>query len=245
MIGVVGSGVMGAQISAYLLGFEYTIIVKIGDYSRCDVILEKIKKLYSKNNPDKEFPQHLIEFTDKFESLVSCSIILESSKEDVSYKKTILNNISKYCSEDTLVASNTSSISIVELANSYKYPSNVIGCHFFNPIFKMDLVEVIITHYASSETINKIIEFTKTIKKVPIIVKDSPGFVVNRLLLPQINDAIRLVESGVASMEDIDSAIKLGLHHPMGPFALADYIGLDVCYNILYEICHNTNNLYY
>ncbi|MBN1195545.1 MAG: 3-hydroxyacyl-CoA dehydrogenase family protein [Methanomicrobiaceae archaeon] len=234
-VGVVGTGLMGSQIAEYLLRYGNNVIIKTRDDSRGERVFSKIKTKISKSFTEEETARSLnnLLITTKYSDLSSCDIIIEASAEEIGVKLEIFKELSDNCDGKTIFATNTSSISIDELSKVSKNPENCIGMHFFNPIERMDLIEVIIGRETSEETKRKIIEFSKDLDKNPIIVNNSPGFIVNRLLLPQINEAILLLEEGVASKEDIDSAVKLGLNHPMGPFQLADFIGLDICLSIL------------
>ena len=160
-------------------------------------------------------------------------IIIEATTENMEAKKELAKQIDEICKEDAIFATNTSSLSITEIAACMKHPEKVIGMHFFNPVPAMKLVEVI-KGFATDEAVNKeIIEMTEKIGKTPVQVEEGPGFVVNRILLPMINEGIGILADGLASAEDIDKAMKLGAGHPMGPLALADLIGLDVCLAIM------------
>lgn len=240
IIGIVGSGIMGVQLSAHFLKYGYTITMVTGDICRKDSITNSIIRTLKKHySCDDELLKN-ITITDSLEPIGGCEIVIETSNEDRKKKEYLIKEISQQCAKDTVIATNTSSISVEQLSKCSHLPSNVIGCHFFNPVAKMELVEIIMATKTSDFAKNKIMELISSIEKHPIIVKDSPGFIVNRLLLPQINEAAKLLENGVATIEDIDSAVVLGLNHPMGPFKLADFIGLDVCCQILCEIYERT-----
>ena len=200
----------------------------------------KIQKQVSKRMSDAEteVALHNLVVTTDYADLSQCDIIIEAVAEDMAIKKEVLKILSKYCKQSTIFASNSSSLSIDELAAVTNRPDNCIGMHFFNPVHRMDLVEVVLGSLTSEQTKQAIINVVSALNKKPILVRNSPGYVVNRLLLPQINEAVHLFEEGIASKEDIDSAVKLGLNHPMGPFQLADFIGLDICLSIL-EVLYN------
>ncbi|KQC13705.1 MAG: hypothetical protein APR63_07755 [Desulfuromonas sp. SDB] len=234
-VGIVGTGLMGSQIAEYLLRYGNNVVIKTRDANRVEDVFLKIKRKISKSLKEEETLRSLgnLLITTKYSDLSSCDIIIEASTEELDVKLEIFKELSDNCGGKTIFATNTSSISIDELSKVLKNPENCIGMHFFNPIDRMDLIEVIIGKETSEETKRKIVEFSKDLDKNPIIVYNSPGFIVNRLLLPQINEAILLLEEGVAAKEDIDAAVKLGLNHPMGPFQLADFIGLDICLSIL------------
>lgn len=242
-MGIVGTGLMGSQIAEYLVTNGYGTVLKTRKKSEDDIRSNLEKKL-SKGLSTSEVTNCLknLLITSEYSDLYDCDIIIEASVEDLEIKKEIFKRLSHECKESAILATNSSSISIDEIASVTGRPEKCIGMHFFNPVKKMDLIEVIIGEKTSEETKNRIVEFSKNIRKQPIIVRNNPGFVVNRLLLPQINDAIHLFEEGVASKEDIDSAVKLGLNHPMGPFELADFIGLDICLSILEVLNRDLND---
>lgn len=167
-----------------------------------------------------------------------CDIVIEAINEDMAMKKEVLKTLGEVCKSETILATNTSSLSITELASATNRPSKVIGMHFFNPVHAMKLVEVIKGQLTDEEVHNTIYSFAEKIGKVPTTINEAPGFVVNRLLIPLVNEGIGLFAEGVASRDEIDSAMKLGAGHPMGPLALGDLIGLDVCLAIM-EILHS------
>ena len=167
-------------------------------------------------------------------------LIIECVKEDMATKKALLNELDAMCKDSAIFASNTSSLSVTEMGNGLKHP--VIGMHFFNPVPSMKLVEVIRGANTTQETFDYIFNLAKEIGKDPIEVAEAPGFVVNKILIPMINEAIGLVETGVASAADIDKAMQLGANHPMGPLALGDFIGLDVCLAIMETLFNETGD---
>jgi len=234
-VGVIGTGLLGSQISEYMLVYGYPTVIKTRSEDSKKQIRDKLEKKLSKKFTESEVNACLrnLEITTDYSHLVSCDLIIEASAEDLEIKRNIFKEVSTACTRDTIFATNTSSLSIDKLAKATDRPGMFIGMHFFNPVHKMNLVEIIVGEQTLPETIETIKKFTTKINKKPIIVMNSPGFVVNRYLLPQINEAIKMVEEGIASKEDIDSAIKLGLNHPMGPLELADFIGLDICLSIL------------
>ncbi len=171
-------------------------------------------------------------------SLEGVELVIEAVSEDRKIKETVFKELDQICQKDAILASNTSSISITEIAAVTKRPEQVIGIHFMNPVPVMQLVEIIRGYATSNRTFNRVKEFIKAIDKVPVSVNDYPGFVSNRILMPLINEAIFCLMEGVADKEAIDDVMKLGMNHPMGPLTLADFIGLDVCLdimNVLYE----------
>jgi 3-hydroxybutyryl-CoA dehydrogenase len=173
-----------------------------------------------------------------YEDCKDCDIVIEAINEDMGMKKEVLKTMDKICKSETILATNTSSLSITELASATNRPSKVIGMHFFNPVHAMKLVEVIKGQLTDEEVHNTIYSFAKKIGKVPTTINEAPGFVVNRLLIPLVNEGIAVFAEGVASRDEIDAAMKLGAGHPMGPLALGDLIGLDVCLAIM-EILHS------
>ena len=170
-------------------------------------------------------------------SAKSSDLVIEAVTENIKVKMKIFSQLDKICSPETILATNTSSISITGIAGSTKREDKVIGMHFMNPVPIMKLVEVIRGRKTSDKTTKTIIELSETIKKIAIEVNDYPGFIANRILLPMINEAIEALNNGVAKVKNIDSIMKIGMGHPMGPLQLADFIGLDVCLSIL-EVMH-------
>jgi len=172
-------------------------------------------------------------FTDITEGVEYASLVVEAATENVDLKLQIFRQLDEACPEDTILATNTSSISITQIAAVTSRPERVIGMHFMNPVPIMKLVEIIAGYNTSKEVMNFIVSLTEEIGKTPVIVNDYPGFVANRILIPMINEAIETLYSGVAGVKEIDTVMKLGMAHPMGPLELADFIGLDVCLSIL------------
>ncbi len=245
--GVIGTGLLGSQIAAYFIQNGFLTILKTRSEVRANQAVLKIHKQISKLMSDAETEALLrnLSITMDYTDLADCDIVIDASAEDLDIKKDIFYILSKTCKQSCILATNSSSLSIDELAKATDRPEKCIGMHFFNPVHRMDLVEVVLGERTSSATKEAIIHIVTALNKKPIIVQNSPGYVVNRLLLPQINEAILLLEEGVASKEDIDSAIKLGLNHPMGPFQLADFIGLDICKSILDTLYKEMNDVKY
>jgi len=172
-------------------------------------------------------------FTDLENGVKSADLVVEAATENVDLKLKIFKDLDSFCAENTILASNTSSISITQIASVTSRPDKIIGMHFMNPVPIMKLVEVIKGYSTSNETYKTVEELSKKLNKVPVEVNDYPGFVANRILMPMINEAIETLYNGVAGVKEIDTVMKLGMAHPMGPLALADFIGLDVCLSIL------------
>ena len=176
-------------------------------------------------------------YSNKFKEISSSGLVVEAISENYETKAILFKKLENYCSDDCIFASNTSSISITKISENLSIKHRVIGMHFMNPVPIMKLVEVINGRYTSAEVTKKIIDYSKSINKTPLIANDYPGFISNRILLPMINEAIEALDSGVSDVKSIDGIMKLGMGHPMGPLQLADLIGLDVCKSIL-EIMH-------
>lgn len=242
-VAVVGSGTMGngiAQVFA-TAGYDVTIVDKnVEALEKARVMIEKsLQKLSSKNEDvDVESTLSRLDFTTNISKIQNVHIVIEAIIEDIVMKKALFEQLDEICCEKTIFASNTSSLSISDLANVTNRPDRVCGLHFFNPVPLMNLVEVITTNQTSEETMAFVEKLISSTKKEYIRVADKPLFVVNRLLVPMICEAIFILEEGTATVEDIDKAMKLGASHPIGPLWLADMIGLDTMLNIqsgLYE----------
>ncbi len=237
---IVGNGTMGVGIAQTFAQAGHSVIVK----GRSEASLAKaiggieksLSKLVEKGKLEEAAKNDIlanIATTTEFEKCADVELFIEAVAEDMQTKKDTFAEISKHCTADAIFATNTSSLSITEIASNTDRPEKVIGMHFFNPVPMMKLVEVIKGKKTSEELCNMIFELSKAIGKVPVIVDEAPGFVVNRVLIPMINEAVGILADGVASAEDIDEAMKLGANHPMGPLALGDLIGLDVCLAIM------------
>lgn len=207
--------------------------------------LERAKKTIVKNldrqiakgllNEDQKLKTlgNLTTFTDFTKGVENSDLVVEAATENKELKLKIFKQLDEACKDSAILASNTSSISITQIAAITNRPKKVIGMHFMNPVPVMKLVEVIRGYSTSDETTSKVVELSKTLGKVPVEANDYPGFVANRILMPMINEAIETLYHGVAGVEEIDTIMKLGMAHPMGPLHLADFIGLDTCLSIL------------
>ncbi len=243
-IGVVGSGTMGTGITQTLAA-KYKIVVQARREESLNKSVAKIEKSLSRSvekgrisEQDKEGILSNIVTTVDINDLKDCDLIIEAATENMNTKLKIFEDLDKVCDEKTILATNTSSISITAIGAATKRPEKVIGMHFFNPVPVMKLVEVIKGQLTNVDVKDKIVNLAKEVGKTPIEVEEGPGFVVNRILVPMINEGVGLLADGIASEEDIDTAMKLGANHPMGPLELADLIGLDVCLaimEVLYE----------
>ena len=240
-IAVIGAGAMGNGIAHAFAQSGYKVQL-------VDVNKEALNKalLTISKNLDRMVAKGKIEETTKAETLSNISIftelsegveyaslVIEAVTENIDLKLKIFRQLDTACSEDTILATNTSSISITQIAAVTSRPEQVIGMHFMNPVPIMPLVEIIAGYSTSEEVLSFTKDLTEEIGKTPVIVNDYPGFVANRILIPMINEAIETLYSGVAGVQEIDTIMKLGMAHPMGPLELADFIGLDVCLSIL------------
>jgi 3-hydroxybutyryl-CoA dehydrogenase len=240
-VAVIGSGTMGNGIAHVFAQNGY--LVNLLDIS--ESALEKATQTISKNldrqikkgiideNLKQKTLKNLIPQRDIKQGVANVDLIIEAITEQISVKKELFGKLDPLCGISCILASNTSSISITELASQTGRPDKVIGMHFMNPVPVMQLVEIVRGFNTSEETIRTITEITQKLGKIPVEVKDYPGFVSNRILIPMINEAIFTLYQGIAGVEEIDKVMKLGMAHPMGPLQLADFIGLDVCLSIL------------
>jgi 3-hydroxybutyryl-CoA dehydrogenase len=240
IIGVIGAGTMGNGIAQTAASAGYDVIMS--DISREFVdrgvqniskSLDRFVKKESITEEDKSGILGRIKTSTSLDDLNQCSLIVEAATENFDIKKQIFEALDRTASPETILSSNTSSISITKIAAVTKRPEKVIGMHFFNPVPLMKLVEVIRGIATSDETYARVKEISEKLGKVPVECNDYPGFVSNRVLMPMINEAVFALHEGVATKEAIDEIMKLGMNHPMGPLTLADFIGLDVCLAIL------------
>ena len=248
-ISVIGCGTMGNGIAQTFALFEFK--VKLYDISLNN--LDNAKKTIQRNlermvkkevisHSELEKTSENISYTNEINSVLNSDLVIEAVTENIKIKESIFKELDNKCPEKTIIASNTSSISITQLANATKRKDKVIGMHFMNPVPIMKLVEVINSKYTSRETTNIILELSKKLNKIPLSVNDYPGFISNRILMPMINEAIEALDQGVANVKNIDGIMKLGMGHPMGPLQLADLIGLDVCKSILEVMLNGLKN---
>ena len=237
---VIGGGTMGLDIAQVFARSGFDVVVRdISDeiIQNSEARLNKaLDKQVSKGKLDEAGKQAItgrMTFTTDLNLAADADLVVEAAIENLDIKKQVFADLDKICKPETILASNTSSISITAIAAATQRPDKFIGMHFFNPATVMKLVEVIRGAKTSDETFKTVYELAKTIGKDPVEVNEAPGFVVNKILIPMINEACDLVYTGVASAEDIDKAMQLGANHPMGPLALGDLIGLDVCLAIM------------
>jgi len=240
-IAVIGAGTMGNGIAHTFAQFNYN--VQLIDISQAS--LDKGIATISKNL-DRMVAKEKITEADKAKTLSNittytsikegtqyASLVVEAATENLGLKLKIFEELDAVCPDDTILATNTSSISITQIAAVTKRPDKVIGMHFMNPVPIMKLVEIIRGYNTSDEVMNFTVELSKKVNKIPVEVNDYPGFVANRILMPMINESVETLYNGVAGVQEIDTVMKLGMAHPMGPLQLADFIGLDVCLSIL------------
>lgn len=239
-ITVIGAGTMGNGIAhvfalsgydVYLVDVKQEFLDNGLSTVRKNLDRQAKKETITQGEADKAFKR--ISPSLNLEEAADSHIVVEAATEEISTKKKLFNALDGICSSDTILASNTSSISITEIAAATNRPGKVVGMHFFNPVPVMKLVEVIRGLATSDATFDRTMDLSKKLGKTPVAVNDYPGFVSNRVLMPMINEAVYCVMEGVADKEAIDTVMKLGMAHPIGPLGLADFIGLDVCLHIM------------
>lgn len=239
-IGVLGTGTMGAGIIQVLAQNGFEVVLRARRQTSVDkgiaTVEKNLERLVSKERitaQEKEEVMGRIQGSTNIEIIKDADLVIEAATENMESKKALFAELDTLCKPDTIIATNTSSLSITEIGAATNRPDKIIGMHFFNPVPMMKLVEIIKGLATSDETRDTIVELAKTLGKTPVEVEEAPGFVVNRVLIPMINEAIGILADGVAKAEDIDEAMKLGANHPIGPLALGDLIGLDVCLAIM------------
>jgi 3-hydroxybutyryl-CoA dehydrogenase len=252
---VVGAGTMGAGIAQVIAEAGYDVV--LGDISEefvqrgFGIINKTLAKAVEKGKLDAARPAEIVakikgavnvQTTDEVKD---ADLVIEAIAERIDWKRDLYEALDAACPAGTILASNTSSLSISELAATTKRPDRFIGLHFFNPAPAMALVEIIAGAGTSPETVKACVDFTNSIAKTPVTVSEAPGFVVNRILFPMINEAAFVLQEGVASREDIDAAMQLGANHPMGPLKLADLVGMDVTLAIIENIFKETGDSKY
>ncbi|MDQ7092406.1 3-hydroxyacyl-CoA dehydrogenase family protein [Desulfosporosinus sp. PR] len=239
-IGVLGAGSMGGGIAhlAAVKGFEVVLCdveerFVAGAVKRIAGFMDKSVAKQKMTLEEKESALQRISTTLNLEDLASVDLVIEAIFEDLEIKKSAFAKLDKICAPGTIFGSNTSSMSITTLASATSRPDKVVGMHFFNPPLIMRLVEVIRGYYTSDETVMLVAEAAQAMGKTPVVVKkDTPGFIVNRIMMPQFLEAIRIVEEGIATPADVDTAVKLGLNYPMGPFELMDFTGVEISVHV-------------
>lgn len=240
-IAVIGAGTMGNGIAHTFAQSGFT--VKLIDISEAAIergmntIATNLDRMVAKGSITEDDKMktigNIITYTDVKDGVVGCDLVVEAATENIDLKLKIFKQLSEVCDHNTILATNTSSISITQIAAAVVHPERVIGMHFMNPVPIMKLVEIIRGYNTSNEVTKIIMDLSVKLGKVPTEVNDYPGFVANRILMPMINEAIETLYNGVGGVAEIDTVMKLGMAHPMGPLQLADFIGLDVCLSIL------------
>ena len=252
-ITVIGSGTMGNGIAHTFAqhGFNVSLVdVSHEALNRAiQTITANLDRQIKKGAIDEQVKSATLSniktYTDLKTAIANAELVIEAATENREIKLNIFRDLSGFCSDNTILASNTSSISITQIASATKNPGNVIGMHFMNPVPVMKLVEVIRGYATTGEVTAKVMELSRQLDKIPIEANDYPGFVANRILMPMINEAIYTLHEGVAGVNEIDTVMKLGMAHPMGPLQLADFIGLDVCLAILNVLYNGFGNQKY
>ena len=240
-VAVIGAGAMGNGIAHTFAQFDYKVqLIDISEHSLkkgMTTISRNLDRMIAKEKISEEDKQRTLNnittYTNLEEGVEYASLVVEAATENLELKLKIFRDLEKFCPDDTILATNTSSISITQIASVTSRPEMVIGMHFMNPVPVMKLVEIIKGYNTSQETFEIVQKISEKLNKIPVKVNDYPGFVANRILMPMLNEAIETFYNGVAGVKEIDTVMKLGMAHPMGPLQLADFIGLDVCLSIL------------
>lgn len=240
-VAVIGAGTMGNGIAHAFAQSDYRVqLIDVSEESLkrgMTTISNNLDRMVAKGSITEDEKQktlgNITTYTNLEEGVEYASLVVEAATENLELKLKIFRDLDKFCPDDTILATNTSSISITQIAAATKRPDMVIGMHFMNPVPIMKLVEIIRGYNTSDTTYSTVAEISKKLNKIPVEVNDYPGFVANRILMPMINEAVETLYNGVAGVQEIDTVMKLGMAHPMGPLQLADFIGLDVCLSIL------------
>lgn len=239
-VGIAGSGTMGSGIAQLVAASGYRVVlIDLNDEllkKAVSRIEKNLLRLVEKDKITKKIKQQIVSriiTSTNLEELGDCDLVIEAVSENINIKKQLFEKLDTILNKGCIIASNTSTLPIIQLAMITNRPENVVGIHFFNPAPVMKLVEIIKSLTTSDQTVQKAKEFTLSLGKDPVITKDRPGFIVNRILLPMLNEAVFALEEGMGTAQDIDKAMKLGTNHPMGPLELIDLIGLDVILDIL------------
>lgn len=239
-MGIVGSGIMGSGIAECAAKNGYEVVVRSRQQATADAMVAALEKSLAKqvergklSAEDQTSALSRVRATSELAELADCDLVIESVVEDLAVKRELFSELDRVCQESAILATNTSTLPVVDMAMTTGRPDKVCGVHFFNPAPVMSLVEIVRPLTASDETIAAARAFAETCGKKPVEVKDQAGFIVNGLLFPYLNNAVRLLEQGVATRDDIDEAMKGGCGFPMGPFALLDLVGLDTSLAIL------------
>ena len=239
-VGILGSGIMGSGIAEVAAKAGHTVILRSRKQETADAMVASLEKSLTKqvergklSDDDKAAVLGRVSATENIADLADCDLVIESVVEDLDVKTALFAELDGVVKESAILATNTSTLPVVDMAVATNRPQNVVGVHFFNPAPMMSLVEIVRPLTASDETVAAVTEFATACGKDPVEVKDRAGFIVNALLFPYLNNAVRMLENGTASREDIDTAMKGGCNFPMGPLALLDLVGLDTSLSIL------------
>jgi len=239
-VGIIGSGIMGSGIAQVAATSGFGVVLRSRKQESAEATLagmqKSLERLVAKermSQEDADAAVARVAATSKLDDLADCDLVIESVIEDLATKVALFNELDHHCKDDAILATNTSTLPVIEMAVETRRPERVCGVHFFNPAPMMSLVEVIQTLVTSDETVTAVREFAEACGKSPVLVKDRAGFIVNALLFPYLNNAVRMLENATASRDDIDAAMKGGANFPMGPFALLDLVGLDTSLSIL------------
>jgi 3-hydroxybutyryl-CoA dehydrogenase len=239
-VGIVGSGIMGSGIAEVAAKSGHEVVLRSRKQETADKMVAGLEKSLAKqvdkgklSDEDRQGTLQRVTATSDLAELAACDLVIESIVEDLTAKKHLFNELDRICGESTIIATNTSTLPVIELAMETGRPQKVCGVHFFNPAPVMSLVEVVRPLTADDETVAEVRAFAEACGKAPVEVKDQAGFIVNALLFPYLNNAVRLLENSVASRDDIDEAMKGGCNFPMGPLALLDLVGLDTSLAII------------
>jgi 3-hydroxybutyryl-CoA dehydrogenase len=239
-VGILGSGIMGSGIAEVAAKTGHEVVLRSRKQETADAMLASLTKSLAKqvdrgklSEEDRDATLARVTATSHIGAVADCDLVIESVVEDMDIKKALFAELDGVCKDGAILATNTSTLSVIDMAVATARPDKVVGVHFFNPAPMMSLVEIVRPLTASDETVAAVTEFASTCGKDPVEVKDRAGFIVNALLFPYLNNAVRMLENGTASRDDIDTAMKGGCNFPMGPLALLDLVGLDTSLSIL------------
>ncbi|MBW3556081.1 MAG: NAD(P)-binding domain-containing protein [Actinobacteria bacterium] len=251
-VGIVGAGIMGSGIAECAAKTGHDVVLRSRHQESADAMVAALERSLAKqvergklSEEERAGAISRVSTTCDLEALAGCHLVIESVVEDMATKKALFRDLDRICGDRTLLATNTSTLAVVELAVATRRPERVCGIHFFNPAPVMTLVEIVRPLTAGDETIDAARSFVEALGKTAVEVQDRAGFVVNALLFPYLNNAVRLLESGVATKEDVDLAMKGGCNFPMGPFALLDLVGLDTSVSILEALYEESKDPYF
>jgi len=239
-VGIVGSGIMGSGIAEVAAKNGHTVVLRSRQQASADAMVTSLEKSLAKqvergklSEEDRDATLARVTATSRLHDLADCDLVIESIVEDLATKQELFRELNEVCKDDAIIATNTSTLPVIDMAMETTKPHKVCGVHFFNPAPMMSLVEIVRPLTASDDTIAEVRAFAEACGKSPVEVKDRAGFIVNALLFPYLNNAVRMLENGTASRDDIDTAMKGGCNFPMGPLALLDLVGLDTSLAIL------------